>query len=84
MVPVESWFHTLLIVSAGLITRGVKTENYQHEKQRERQVCLRSETLNLRRCGRKKRTGPHTFGCRPFEIYAFLAVVTLWACLRAA
>ena len=79
VVPMESWFHTLLIVGAGLITRGAKTENHQHQKQRERQVCLSSETLKLRRRDHKRRTGPHTFACCPFETNTFLAILTLVA-----
>ena len=75
----ESWFQNLLIVGAGLITWGEKTENYQHEKQRWQQVFLSSETLKLRRCGRKRRAWPHTFVCCPFEINAFLAVLTIVA-----
>ena len=79
MVPLESLFHTLLIDGARSFTRGVEAEKHQHEKHCHKQVWWSSKTLKLRPFGRTSSTGPHTSGCRPFEINTFPAVVTLIA-----
>ena len=79
VVPPESLFHTLLIDGTRSFIRGVEAEKTQHEKHCQRQVWWSSKTLKLRPFGRTSSTGPHTSGCRPFEINTFPAVLTLVA-----
>ena len=67
---------------------ALRLKKNQHEKHCQRQVWWSFKTLKLRPFGRTSSTGPHTSGCRPFEINTFPHCphpnCRFWARLRPA